>query len=424
MYRFLVLPILLFSCKGAVTEKNTLPDSATQNNVVVEAESFLGQSGGISVVKNNHNAMSVQTADTGSWLTYAVTVPVSGRYKIKLIAANRTSKEAHCWLEDYIDNKDNRTYNVTGKIQVAPMDTSMSSTHQIDGAPLAATTHQMKLHVENSALIIDKIEFELMKTQVPTKKVFKQKTDGKEWKMVWSDEFDGQGLPDTSKWTFDFGNWGWGNNELQYYTSGRTENARQENGNLIIEARKNDAGMPWSSARITTREKASFIYGKIDFMAKVPGGKGTWAAGWLLGDKYTDELSWPYCGEVDILENVGFEMDPLTGKGKTHASIHCGAYYFKLGNQPTAIAEVENMNNAYHLYSLEWFPERIDIFIDGKKYFEYKDTSSALSWPYNDPQNIILNLAMGGGWGGAKGMDPEITSQQFIIDYVRVYELQ
>lgn len=95
MYRFLVLPILLFSCKGAVTEKNTLPDSATQNNVVVEAESFLGQSGGISVVKNNHNAMSVQTADTGSWLTYAVTVPVSGRYKIKLIAANRTDKEAH-----------------------------------------------------------------------------------------------------------------------------------------------------------------------------------------------------------------------------------------------------------------------------------------------------------------------------------------
>jgi beta-glucanase (GH16 family) len=121
---------------------------------------------------------------------------------------------------------------------------------------------------------------------------------------------------------------------------------------------------------------------------------------------------------------VGFELDGITGNGKTHASIHCGAYYFKLGNQPTAIANVENMSNAFHTYTLEWLPNSLAITIDGKKYFEYHDTSGNLSWPFNQPQNLILNLAMGGGWGGAQGVDPTMTSQKFIIDYVRIYELQ
>ena len=168
--------------------------------------------------------------------------------------------------------------------------------------------------------------------------------------------------------------------------------------------------------------KSEFIYGKIEFRAKVPASRGSWSAGWLLGDKYVDEISWPYCGEIDVLENVGFELDGKTGNGKTHASIHCGAYYFKLNNQPTSITEVENMNNSFHEYTLEWLPSGMIIYIDGKKYFDYHDTSNDLTWPFNKAQNIILNLAIGGGWGGAKGLDPVMTSQQFIIDYVRVYE--
>jgi beta-glucanase (GH16 family) len=164
------------------------------------------------------------------------------------------------------------------------------------------------------------------------------------------------------------------------------------------------------------------VYGKIEIHAKLPAEKGNWAAGWTLGDSYVDELSWPYCGEIDILESVGYEMDNETGNGIAHASAHCGAYYFKLGNQPTGTIPVENMDDTFHTYSVEWTPEKIEAFVDGVSYFIYEDTSTELSWPFSDPQNLILNLAMGGGWGGLMGMDPSVDLQRMEVDYVRVYQ--
>ena len=280
----------------------------------------------------------------------------------------------------------------------------------------------MKLHFDQSAYF-DNIVFTLLKDHQITPKTLKQNTDGENWEVVWSDEFNGLEI-DTTLWTYDIGNWGWGNGELQYYTEERKENARVEDGNLIIEARKNDNGHEWTSARLTTRGKTSFIYGRIEFRAKVPSGKGNWAAGWTLGDEYIDELSWPYCGEIDILESVGYEMNDTTGNGIAHASAHSGAYYFKLGNQPTGVIDVENMNNSYHIYAVEWLPDAIYSYVDGILYATYNDTSTDLSWPFSKPQNIILNLAMGGGWGGYYGIDPNLTSQKMIIDYVRVYELR
>ena len=142
----------------------------------------------------------------------------------------------------------------------------------------------MKLHLNGKGAKVDWVKFTLMKKHQLTPQTLTQKTDGTEWKIVWSDEFDGEGLIDTSKWTYDIGNWGWGNNELQYYTENRLENARQENGNLIIEARKNDMGEQWTSARLTTRGKVTFVYGRIECRAKVPPNRGNWAAGWTLGD--------------------------------------------------------------------------------------------------------------------------------------------
>jgi beta-glucanase (GH16 family) len=245
---------------------------------------------------------------------------------------------------------------------------------------------------------------------------------GTEWKLVWSDEFDGSGLPDSTKWNYNIGNWGWGNNEPQYYTDARVKNARQEDGNLIIEAHKNDMGQDWTSARLTTQGKAAFVYGKIEFRAKVPEGRGTWAAGWLLGDSYEDEMSWPYCGEIDVLECVGFEIDDTTGNGLNHASCHTRAYYFKQGNQITAQTPVSNMNQEWHTYSIEWYPDVIYALVDGERYYTYDKTADELEWPFHNPQNIILNLAVGGGWGGAKGIDESWDNHQFIIDYVRVYE--
>lgn len=417
---FLSLCSIFFASCGSTTQKesNEIVDQTPSSSIVhVEAENFIDAEGFDSF--QGEDSSAVQLVGDNSWLSFVIDVPVAGRY-ITEIDAMSPSEDVKIWIEDYIDNKDDRTYNITSHIEVEKSDTF--ETYQRDGSPLNAGKHLIKLHAEGGSISFDKIKFTLLKTHQVTPVRLTQKTDGEKWSVVWSDEFDYEGIPDTSKWTYDVGNWGWGNAELQYYTENRTENARVEDGNLIIEARKNDLGYPWTSARLTTRGKQSFLYGRIEFRAKVPSGKGNWAAGWTLGDDYVDELSWPYCGEIDILESVSFEMDPATGNGRAHASAHCGAYYFKLGNQPTGITEVNNMNNEFHTYAVDWTPEGLSASVDDRVYFEYNDTSTDLSWPFNKAQNIILNLTMGGGWGGQQGIDSTIISQKYIIDYVRVYE--
>jgi beta-glucanase (GH16 family) len=418
----LMMILFLANSANAITYRKGISNKSSAIIVLVEAETFSGNSGNSTVLNDKPNVGFVKTGDGGSWLSYSINIPVSGRYVVRLFAKNEEIKEVNCWLEDNIDNKEGRIYNITGNITVAGK--SSNNFVQKDGSPLEAKTHLMKLHIEKSPLLIDKIEFTLLKEHKSSPIVFKQNTSGTQWKLTWSDEFNGKGLPDETKWTYDIGNWGWGNNEPQYYTEKRLENARQENGNLIIEARKNDDGKPWTSARLTTRGKGSFLFGKIEFRAKVPVGKGSWSAGWLLGDSYVDELSWPNCGEIDVLENVGSEIDDITGNGKTHGSIHYEGYYFKKGNQIPFVTDVENMNGEFHNYTLEWLPSGMTMYIDGIKYFDYQVTESrSESWPYNKiPQNLILNLAIGGGMGG--DIDPALTSQKLILDYVRVYELK
>lgn len=393
-------------------------------DILVESEEHTGASGEFEILtlKNGEKASVVQP---GGWLSFDLPVELAGRYKAEVHLASVSGDPVSCWIEDYVDNKDGRTFNITGSLELPPaVKPGTYVSLYRDGSPLNAGTHPIKLHVSGGEAAVDWIKFSLIKERQLTPEVLTQNMDGSEWVIAWSDEFETDGLPDESKWTYDIGNWGWGNNELQYYTVARTENARVENGNLIIEARKGDMAEKWTSARLTTREKTSFIYGRIEFRAKVPKGRGNWAAGWTLGDAYVDELSWPYCGEIDILECVGYEINDTTGNGLHHASVHCGAYYFKLNNQPTGITEVQNMNEDYHVYAVEWSPDYIKAYVDDVHYFTYEDNSDSLTWPFDEPQNIIINLAMGGGWGGAQGMDEELTSQQLIIDYVRVLELR
>ncbi len=410
--------IALVSCvrnaeKGEETTTKETPK--TEVSVATEVENFIESKGEIT----KEEGKAITSAKGESWVSFDVNVPVAGRYKFE-VNASSTADEATVWMEDYIDNKDGRTYNVTGAVPIENNKTFTISSK--DGSPLDKGLHKMKLHLKGDNVKVDWFKFTLMKKHQVTPQTLTQKTDGKEWKVVWADEFNGEGIPDTTKWTFDIGNWGWGNHELQYYTDKRVENARQENGNLIIEARKNDMGEEWTSARLTTRGKVAFLYGRIEFRAKVPVEKGNWAAGWTLGDKYVDEIDWPYCGEIDILETVGYELNDETGDGKAHASAHSGAYYFKLGNQPTGITEVKNMKDEFHTYAIDWSPEGMTATVDGREYFTYDDTTTELAWPFDQSQNIILNLAMGGGWGGQKGMHESATSQKFILDYVRVYE--
>lgn len=393
---------------------------SSKNIVKIEAEDFNLSSNPFEVISIDSTLVYVNT-DSDGWIALDVNIPIAGRYMSQIHLSSESTKPTVCWLEDYYDNKDDRTYNITGNIFVQDFSSTFSTISK-DGSPLNSGLHKMKVHFDQKVKI-DWIKFTLIKKHENTPLSLTQRTDGKEWKMVWSDEFN-DSFVDTTKWNYDIGNWGWGNGELQYYTEQRTENARTINGNLIIEARKNDMGEEWTSARLTTRGKVSFLYGRIEFRAKVPSYKGNWAAGWTLGDEYIDELSWPYCGEIDILESVGYEMNDITGNGIAHASAHSGAYYFKLGNQPTGVVEVENMNNEYHIYAVEWKHDGIKSFVDNRLYVTYNDTSTDLSWPFSKPQNIILNLAIGGGWGGYEGIDETVNSQKMIIDYVRVYELR
>ena len=345
---------------------------------------------------------------------FLLNVPQTGRYQVS-IWGNLDDSTA-VWIEDYINNKDERTYNITGSIILNEVGKGV-----IDGSPLAKGEHQMKLHSEGESTI-DSIRFDLIQHHLETDSALVQNMSGSGWSLVWSDEFNGAGLADDSKWIYNVGNWGWGNNELQYYTSADLKNARQENGSLIIEAHKNEKDKYWSSARLTTQSKVSFKYGRIEFRAKVPAGRGTWAAGWLLGDTYQDELSWPYCGEIDVLECVGYEINDTTGYGINHATCHTRAYYFKQGNQIGSEIEVDSMHNKFHTYAVEWYPTKIEGYLDGELYYTYDKNANSLEWPFNQPQNIIINLAIGGGWGGKKGIDSSYTSHQYILDYVRVYE--
>lgn len=238
------------------------------------------------------------------------------------------------------------------------------------------------------------------------------------YRLIWSDEFNYTGLPDSNKWSYDVGGHGWGNHELQYYTYKKKENARVEKGKLIIEARKeNDANNTFTSARLITKGKGDWQYGKIEVRAKIPDGLGTWPAIWMLGS--TQPLKWPDDGEIDIMEHVGY--DP----GILHASVHCKKYYHSIGTQKTAITSIPHPFDQFHTYSVEWNKAHVSIFLDGKPYFTFNNEHSGYeAWPFDNKMHLLLNIAVGGDWGGQKGVDQHIWPKRMEIDYVRVYQLQ
>jgi beta-glucanase (GH16 family) len=243
-----------------------------------------------------------------------------------------------------------------------------------------------------------------------------KRSKAQDWQLVWSDEFSVNGLPDSSKWSYDIGGDGWGNNELEYYTKSRLENARVEDGHLVIEARKESTnGKDYSSARLVTKGKADWKYGRIEVRAQIPAGLGTWPAIWMLGSK--TPMKWPDDGEIDIMEHVGF--DP----GVIHASAHCKKYNHIINTQKTAIIRVDGLFDSYHIYALEWDAAGMKIFIDGKKYFEFANEHSSYdAWPFDQPMHLLLNVAVGGNWGGQKGVDPKVFPAKMLVDYVRMYQ--
>jgi beta-glucanase (GH16 family) len=238
--------------------------------------------------------------------------------------------------------------------------------------------------------------------------VFSQQT---ERKLVWEENFDGKTLND-KVWNIEIGdgcpNCGWGNNERQLYTD---KNHRLENGNLVISAKKD--GDNYSSTRINTKGKKEFQYGRLEARAKLPLGEGLWPALWMLGSNFS-EKGWPKCGEIDILEYVGREPNTV------YTTLHTqDSHGNSINSKKTIIPAIEE---GYHVYAIEWTKDKIDFFVDKDLVYTFQPKiKNENTWPFDQPFYFLVNLAIGGNFGGLK-VDDTVFSQEYFIDYIKVYQ--
>ncbi|MEM6514263.1 MAG: family 16 glycosylhydrolase [Pseudomonadota bacterium] len=255
-----------------------------------------------------------------------------------------------------------------------------------------------------------------------------------DWELVWNDEFDVDGAPDPAKWSYNIWPPGKVNLEEQYYTD-RLKNVRIEDGLLVIEAHVEDyEGARYTSGRIHTEGKADFLYGRFDIRAKVPRGQGTWPAVWMLptdpflyatscetGEDWQGSPTcdaWPNSGEIDILEHVGYQM------GHVHGTVHNRAYFWMNWEQRKGRLIDNDVADEFHVYSVEWYEDRIDMYVDDVLYFTYVNEGTGWrAWPYDHAYNLIINIAMGGAWGSAGGpTDDSALPAKLLVDWVRIYQ--
>jgi len=239
------------------------------------------------------------------------------------------------------------------------------------------------------------------------------------YELVWSDEFNYSGLPDSKKWSYDTeGNAnGWGNNEAQYYTSGQLKNSEVNDGFLYINAiKENFEGKKYTSARLITKSKGDWLYGKVEVRAKLPEGRGMWPAIWMLPTDWTYG-GWPASGEIDIMENVGYDPYVIV------ASAHTQSYNHVQGTQKNATLTISDCYTQFHNYILEWDANEYRVYVDEKLYFTFKNEGTGYKvWPFDKRFHLLLNVAVGGNWGGQKGIDDTIFPRSMAVDYVRVYQ--
>ena len=233
------------------------------------------------------------------------------------------------------------------------------------------------------------------------------------YKLVWDDEFDGNTI-NPKNWTYDIGAGGWGNGEAEFYTN-RPENARVENGMLVIEAlQEKYQGSYYTSARLKTQGLQEFKYGRIEARIKVPSGNGMWPAFWMLGSSFNGS-NWPDCGEIDIMEYIGRQPDLIMGTA--HGPGYAGALGLSMWNR-----QKFNIADDYHTYAIDWEEGRIDWYFDGNLYYSVTPADIGdREWVFDQPFFIILNLALGGQLPGPIGLDVKFP-KQMLVDYVRVFQ--
>jgi beta-glucanase (GH16 family) len=236
-------------------------------------------------------------------------------------------------------------------------------------------------------------------------------------KTIFEDTFDYTGKPDPIKWGYNTGGHGWGNNEKQYYTDSIT-NSVVEDGKLKIIARKEDfKECMYTSARLLTHGKFSFMYGRVDVLAKLPKGKGSWPAIWMLPDSIRNGVAWPKCGEIDIVEHVGKDQDTC------HFTIHSETYNHTKGTQRTHVQHFNNVSEEFHLYSIDWTKDYITYLFDDHEIARFYKHGEGLDntengWAFNQPFFLLLNVAVGGYWPGE--VDESTLPYTMEVAYVRV----
>ena len=237
------------------------------------------------------------------------------------------------------------------------------------------------------------------------------------YELVWADEFDTDGPPDPALWDYDTGGDGWGNHELEYYTPG--DNACVRDGVLVIELRKETkGGNGYTSSRLVSRGKGDWLYCKAEVRASLPVGVGTWPAVWMLPTDW-QYGPWPRSGEIDIMEHVGYDPDVIVQS--VHTSRNHG------GGAMSARKQVPGACGEFHVYGMEWLPDRIIFSVDGETTFIYQPDDSAVLrpeevWPFDRRMHLLINLAFGGDWGGVMGIDEGCLPARLTVDYVRIYQ--
>ncbi len=236
------------------------------------------------------------------------------------------------------------------------------------------------------------------------------------YELVWNDEFNYDGALDDAKWDYDIGGDGWGNNESQYYTNDSV-NVRVNNGKMTIEAHYyENVTINYTSARVVTRYKGDWKYGRIEVKAKLPTGRGTWPAIWMLPTDWVYG-GWPSSGEIDIMEHVGYDPTVI------HGTVHTEAYNHKIGTQVGSQLKIPTAFSEFHIYAIEWDEEKIDFYVDDNKYFTFNNENKSFrEWPFDKRFHLIMNIAIGGSWGGVQGIDNSMFPVKMDVDYARVYE--
>ncbi len=360
--------------------------------------------------------------------TYTVFYPVAGDYKVGLKLTNYTGGSTS--VEKSINvATSNLIVSFSADIDpTKPNEVLLKNTSQ--GTYDAFKWHYRNIEVENELEWIAYFPFEgsyeiVLEVFVGQNAFTEQKTltiaqDDpnylEDMTLVWSDEFDETTI-NSNFWTFETGASGWGNNELQNYTNGN--NAAIVNGNLVITAEKIDDNQTvgsYTSSRMVTRGKKEFQYGKLEIRAKLPSGTGIWPAIWMLGSNFST-VGWPACGEMDIMEYVGYEPNVV------HSTVHTPAGFGGSGSGSSMT--VTSCEEEFHVYGLLWTEEKLVFYVDAldNVVHTYAPAVKTIeNWPFNQPAFFILNIAVGGTWGGAQGIDNSIFPQSMEIDYVRVYQ--